>query len=84
MERNPKVSVQTIIAIPYNPYEPEPYNRWTMRGIFDLEKEILVAEELWDFLGGPGAYQDLLDCFETAGIELRPVIDNYFSSFRNH
>jgi hypothetical protein len=84
MARNPGVNVQTIIAIPYNPYEPEPYNRWTMRGMFDLKNEILVAEEMWDFLGGPGAYQDLLDCFEMAGIELRSVIDNYFARFRNH
>jgi len=84
MARNPIVNIQTIIAIPYNPYEPEPYNRWTMRGMFDLKKEILVAEELWNFLGGPGAYQDLLDCFETAGIELRSVIDDYFARFRNN
>ena len=84
MLRNPKVEIHTFIAIPYNPYEPNPYNRWTMRGMFDLQKEILVADEMWDFLGGPGAYKDVLECFEIAGIELRPVIDNYFSRFRNH
>lgn len=83
MARNPGVNVQTFLAIPYNPYEPQPYNRWTMRGMFDLKYEILVADEMWDFLGGPGAYQDLLDCFEKAGIELRPVIDKYFSRFIN-
>jgi len=26
----PKAKVQTIIAIPYNPYDPQPYNRWTI------------------------------------------------------
>jgi len=41
----------------------------------------MVAEEFWDFLGGKGAYQDLLDCFEEAGIELRSEIDKYFSKF---
>jgi len=82
MARDPQCEVNTLIAIPYNPYEPKPYDRWTMKGIFDLKKEILVAEELWDFLGGGGTYQDLLDCFEEAGIELRPEIDNYFSNFR--
>ena len=55
-----------------------------MRGIFDLDNEIMVAEQFWDFLGGEGTYQDLLDCFETAGIELRPVIDDYFAHFNNH
>jgi hypothetical protein len=79
---NPAASIQTIIAIPYNPYEPEPYNRWTMRGMLDLPNELKVANEFWDFLGGPGAYQDLLDIFERVGIELRPEIDQYFARFQ--
>ncbi len=78
---NPKVEVNTLIAIPYNPYEPQPYNRWTIRGMLDLENELKVAQEFWDFLGGEGAYQDLLNCFERVGIELRPEIDNYFEKF---
>ena len=79
----PEAKVNTIIAIPYNPYEPKPYNRWTIRGMLDLDKELKVADEFWDFIGGKGAYQDLLDCFEQAGIELRPEIDKYFAKFRN-
>jgi type II restriction enzyme len=47
-----------------------------------LEEELKVADEFWDFLGGDGAYQDLLDCFERVGIELRPEIDRYFEKFR--
>lgn len=75
---NPNANVQTLIAIPYNPYEPHPYNRWTMRGMLDLENELKVAAEFWDFIGGAGAYDDLLDIFERIGLELRPEIDNYF------
>jgi type II restriction enzyme len=82
MARNPSVQINTIIAIPYNPYHPQPYERWTLQGIFDLSHELLVGEELWDFIGGPGTYQDLLDCFERVGIELRPEIDRYFQNFR--
>jgi hypothetical protein len=78
---NPTANVQTLIAIPYNPYEPQPYNRWTMRGMLDLENELKVAEEFWDFIGGQGTYNELLDCFEKAGIELRPEIDEYFARF---
>jgi hypothetical protein len=33
LANNPKAKVNTLIAIPYNPYEPEAYNRWTMRGM---------------------------------------------------
>lgn len=78
---NPKAKINTLIAIPYNPYEPEKYNRWTMRGMLDLDKELVVADEFWDFLGGKNTYQDLLNCFEKVGIELRDEIDTYFSRF---
>jgi len=78
----PKSTVFTMIAIPYNPYEPKPYARWTMKGMLDLKYELKVAEEFWDFLSGNGTYQDLLDCFEQAGIELRDEIDQYFAQFK--
>lgn len=77
----PEAKVNTFIAIPYNPYEPEPYNRWTMRGMLDLPNELKVADEFWDFLGGENTYEDLLDCFERVGIELRCEIDDYFKRF---
>jgi len=77
----PTANIQSLIAIPYNPYEPEPYNRWTMRGMLDLQNELKVADEFWDFLGGQGAYPQLLDIFERVGIELRPEIDNYFTEY---
>lgn len=79
--KNPGAKVNTIIAIPYNPYEPKPYERWTIKGMLD-DNELLVGKEFWDFLGGEGAYEVLLDCFESAGIKLRPQIDDYFSRFK--
>jgi len=78
---DPNAKVNTLIAIPYNPYEPEPYKRWTMRGMLDLENELKVGKEFWDLLGGEGAYENLLDCFEQVGIEMRSEIDDYFSKF---
>jgi type II restriction enzyme len=50
--------------------------------MLDLDNELKVAEEFWDFLGGKGTYPELLDCFERAGIELRPEIDRYFLRFK--
>jgi type II restriction enzyme len=79
---NPDAKIHSYIAIPYNPYEPKPYERWTLRGMLDLEYELKVAEEFWDFLGGEGAYLELLNCFERVGIELRPEIDDYFSKLK--
>lgn len=79
----PNINIVTGLAIPYNPYEPKPYERWTMQGIFDLDNEVFVAEEWWDFLAGEKVYDDLLDCFEKAGIILREEIDEYFKRFIN-
>lgn len=81
LANNPVAKVNTLIAIPYNPYEPEKYNRWTMRGMLDLPNELKVANEFWDFLGGKDTYEDLLGCFERVGIELRSEIDEYFKKF---
>ncbi len=82
LAQNPDAKINTCIAIPYNPYEPKPYERWTMKGLLDLDSELKVADEFWDFLGGEGSYNELLNCFERVGIELRPEIDEYFSKFK--
>jgi type II restriction enzyme len=52
-----------------------------MRGMLDLDNELKVAAEFWDFIGGSGAYDDLLDIFERIGLELRPEIDEYFARY---
>lgn len=78
----PEAKISTCIAIPYNPYEPKPYSRWTIRGMLDLKHELKVAEAFWDFLGGEGAYEDLLGCFERVGIALSDEIDSYFERFK--
>ncbi len=67
--------VSTKICIPYNPYYPEPYERWTLKGLFDLKEEILVGEEFWNFLGGEGTFGELLFLFEEVGKELYEEIE---------
>lgn len=78
---NPKAKIHTMLAIPYNPYEPEPYQRWTLQGLFDVPKEILVADEFWNFLGGENTYEEVLNVFEQVGIDLRSEIDERFARF---
>ncbi len=51
--------------------------------MLDLNHELKVAEEFWNFLGCGSTYDDLLGCFENVGIELKPEIDDYFSRFDN-
>lgn len=52
-----------------------------MAGMLDLNRELKVANEFCDFLGGEGSYEDLLECFEHVGLEMRTEIDNYFKKF---
>lgn len=49
--------------------------------MLDLQNELKAAEEFWDFLGGHGTFQQLLDIFEKVGIDLRPEIDKYFAKY---
>ena len=80
--KDPTIDLCPVIAIPYNPYAPAPYKRWTLQGLFDLEKQLLVGEEFWNFLaGGDDVYEELLDCFERAGKALKEDLDGYFSRF---
>ena len=82
--QKPDAKIHTMLGIPYNPYAPEPYERYAFKGLFDQTppyKEILVAEEFWDFLSGPKTYEDLLGVFEQVGKELRPKIEKRFAEF---
>ena len=51
--------------------------------MLDLQNELKVASEFWDFIGGEGTYSQLLNIFEKVGIDLRTEIDDYFSRY-NH
>lgn len=76
-------NIFTALAIPYNPYDPNPYERWTLRGLYDLSHgEILVGEEFWNYIAGGDIYNELLNIFQEAGEQLRPEINQRFSEFR--
>ncbi len=80
-DKNAKVFMR--LAIPYNPYHPEPYERWTLKGLYDLESgEILVGEDFWNFTAGDNIYDALLDVFQEVGEDLRTEIDKKFNELR--
>ncbi|MDR1962372.1 MAG: TdeIII family type II restriction endonuclease [Planctomycetaceae bacterium] len=54
-----------------------------LKRVLKAGSKLKTVEEFWDFLGGQGTYDELLDCFEKAGKELRPEIDGYFGKFNN-
>lgn len=83
LSQDKNAKVFTRLAIPYNPYHPEPYERWTLKGLYDLENgEILVGEEFWNFVANDDIYEELLDVFQEVGEKLRDDIDKKFSEFR--
>ena len=79
----PGRAINTAIALPYNPYHPKPYQRWTLKGMLDLDREVYIAEEFWNHLAGADIHDDLLECYERAGMDLRDEIDAYFGRFRD-
>jgi len=84
LSQDENAQVSTRLAIPYNPYHPKPYERWTLKGLFDLDSgEVLVGEEFWNFVASDNIYDELLDVFQEVGKELRDEIDKRFAEFRS-
>lgn len=82
LSQNKGVDVCARLAIPYNPYHPGPYERWTLKGLYDLERgEILIGKDFWNFLADQDIYNDLLDLVENIGKDLRSELDNFFKRF---
>lgn len=69
--RNP---VKVFLAFPYNPYHPQPYERFTEQGVLEKEKEFLIGKEYWDFLGGDNTFEQLLELFDLVGKKFKEKI----------
>ncbi|MBN2463990.1 MAG: TdeIII family type II restriction endonuclease [Dehalococcoidia bacterium] len=83
LSQNKDAQVFTRLAIPYNPYHPEPYDRWTLKGLYDLGYgEVLVGKEFWNFVAKDDIYEELLTVFRDIGEKLRDKIDKKFAEFK--
>jgi len=70
--------VKTLVCMNYNPYEPESY-RWTIPlNYLKVGDDLLIGRDFWDFIGGQGTYQELLELFDEAGRELAQLIERKF------
>ena len=57
--------ITSAIVFPYNPYHPKAY-----KGIgFDIMSpdDVMIGKDYWDFLGGKGCYEEVLDLYEQVG-----------------
>jgi hypothetical protein len=56
-DKNPRA----YLAFPYNPFiERHKYRHSFTKQIMDMEKEVLLGKEMWDLIGGEGAYEETL------------------------
>ena len=72
--------VRIYLGMYYNPYFPKDYERWTCLKFFDKGNDFLIGKDFWDFLGGKGAYEELIEIYEKIGEEIRPVLDAKFKN----
>jgi hypothetical protein len=60
------------LAFPYNPFiKREDYSHGPTFKIMDIEREVLIGEEMWDKIGGKGTFDELLAILEEVKRDLR-------------
>lgn len=72
--------VKIFLGMYYNPYFPNEYQRWTCLKFFNKGGDFLIGKDFWDYLGGKGTYEQLIEIYETVGEEIRPTLDKKFRS----
>jgi Type II restriction endonuclease, TdeIII len=70
-----------FFALPFNPYGTRQQYKHTypMRW-FDMRRDsvVLIAEDFWDRVGGPGTWASMLEVAEEVGADLRKrIVDEY-------
>ena len=65
MDRKGVAGAQAFLGLTYNPFiEREAYAHSFTKQIMDMERQVLMGGELWDMIGGPGTYTELLEIIE--------------------
>jgi hypothetical protein len=63
---------EAYLAFPYNPFiKRELYSHSFTLRIMDIEREVLIGEEMWDKIGGKGTFDELLKILEEVKEELK-------------
>ncbi len=75
--------IRAVLALPYNPYYPEPYSRFTEQGLLKHSTEFMIGGEFWDFLGGKETYNELLPVFDEVGKDVKDSIRNKIADIAN-
>lgn len=68
--------VRVFVGMAYNPYEPGKFSWPLPLNYLKINEDLLIGKQFWDFLGGNGTYEELLNIFEEAGDELKDKIED--------
>ena len=65
--------VMTYYAMAYNPwgYGSERYSHSFGNSYLDMENQVLLGREFWEYVGGPGEQEELLEIYQEVGREIR-------------
>ena len=62
---------KAFLGLTYNPFiTRDQYRHPFTKKIMDMDKQVLIGSELWDYIGGPGTYASLLSLIEQVRQEL--------------
>ena len=65
MNRRGVTGAEAYLGLTYNPFLSRVhYAHSPTRQIMDMENEVLIGSELWDYIGGPETYDELLEIIE--------------------
>lgn len=71
--------VKTYYGMAYNPYgESGEYRHSFSTKYLDMKNQVLIGKQFWNYLGGEGAYEDLLEVYLKVGKEKHDVIKKLF------
>jgi hypothetical protein len=69
--------VYAYYGMPYNPYgDAKADYAWHHAvELLDIQNEVLIGREFWNFIGGVGAYEELLDIFAQVGQQVADEVE---------
>ena len=71
MDRRRISGAQGFLGLTYNPFiTRENYGHSFTKQIMDMHDQVLIGQEMWDFIGGPGTFEELLRVIEEVHQEL--------------
>ena len=72
MQARNDISAPAFLGLTYNPFGTrENYKHSFTQQILDMKRQVLIGPELWDLLGGKGAYSELITLVDEVAAAMR-------------